>query len=67
MDFFCIFVLKITNNREKMTKGKSLYLTQKQISIIKVAIMEHLEGTYEYNDDSEEEQIIYKIIDKLNK
>ena len=50
-----------------MKKGKGIYLTQKQIGIIKVAIIEHLEGTYEYNDDSEEEKIIYKIIDKLNK
>tara|TARA_Y100001938_G_C7728850_1_gene253632 strand:- start:103 stop:252 length:150 start_codon:yes stop_codon:yes gene_type:complete len=46
-------------------KGKSIYLTPKQISIIKLAIIEHLEGTYEYDDDSENEQIIYKIIEKL--
>ena len=49
------------------TRGKSIYLTSKQIGIIKVAILQHLEEEYHYIDDSEEEQIIYKILDKLSK
>ena len=50
-----------------MNKGKSIYLTQKQIGIIKIAIMEHLEGTYAYSDDDcEEVKAIYKLLDKLN-
>lgn len=51
-----------------MKKGKSIYLTEKQIDIITIAITEHLEGTYHYSDDDcEEVKAIYKIQQKLNK
>jgi len=61
MDFFCIFVLKITNNREKMNKK-----TNQVIQLLKKHFNKVEDVSYS-NDDSEEKQIIYKIIDKLNK
>jgi|TARA_R100000084_G_scaffold51925_1_gene21609 hypothetical protein len=44
-------------------KGKSIYLTAKQIRMINAALSEMED---EYNDDTEEEKIICEIIDKLN-